>query len=124
MLEAFVAETGWTPAVRHPVAGALASLEYNFLVKLVMKRIARHNGASTDTSRDWEFTDWPAVDGFVRVTTEHAPASRARVEAGMSTASLVHNAGSRAGATCLADAAGVNTVVEVLRVCRYSSERS
>jgi menaquinone-dependent protoporphyrinogen oxidase len=65
MIDVFTAETGWTPARTLPVAGALAYSKYNFLVKLAMKQIARHNGASTDTSRDWEFTDWPAVDQFV-----------------------------------------------------------
>jgi menaquinone-dependent protoporphyrinogen oxidase len=65
MIDGFVADTGWTPAHTLPVAGALAYSKYNFLVKLVMKRIARHNGASIDTSRDWEFTDWQAVDRFV-----------------------------------------------------------
>jgi len=59
------------------VAGALAYSKYNFLVKLAMKQIARHNGASTDTSRDWEFTDWQAIDGFVRFVLEHAGLARA-----------------------------------------------
>ena len=74
MIDAFAAETGWTPAHTLPVAGALAYSQYNFLVKLAMKQIARHNGASTDTSRDWEFTDWPSVDRFV---AEHAGLARA-----------------------------------------------
>ena len=65
MMEVFSRETGWTPHRRLAVAGALAYSRYNFLVRLVMKRIARQAGASTDTSRDWEFTDWPAVDRFV-----------------------------------------------------------
>jgi menaquinone-dependent protoporphyrinogen oxidase len=30
-----------------------------------MKRIARKAGAPTDTSRDHEFTNWPALDRFV-----------------------------------------------------------
>ena len=54
-----------------------AYTKYNFFVKLAMKQIARHNGASTDTSRDWEFTDWQAVDGFVRFVLEHAALARA-----------------------------------------------
>ncbi len=74
MIDAFVADTGWTPARTLAVAGALAYTKYNFLVKLVMKRIAKQNGASTDTSRDWEFTDWQAVDRFV---AEHARFARA-----------------------------------------------
>ena len=74
MIEAFSTETGWKPNRILPVAGALAYSHYNFLVKLVMKRIARRAGASTDTSRDWEFTDWQAVDRFV---AEHAGIARA-----------------------------------------------
>jgi menaquinone-dependent protoporphyrinogen oxidase len=77
MIDAFAADTGWTPAHTLPVAGALAYTKYNFLVKLAMKQIARHNGASTDTSRDWEFTDWQAIDGFVRFVLEHAALARA-----------------------------------------------
>lgn len=65
MIDAFIAETGWRPARVLPAAGALAYTKYNFLVKLAIKHIAKLNGASTDTSRDWEFTDWPAVDRFV-----------------------------------------------------------
>jgi menaquinone-dependent protoporphyrinogen oxidase len=47
------------------VAGALAYSKYNFFIKLVMKAIARKAGGPTDTSRDYEFTDWPALDRFV-----------------------------------------------------------
>jgi menaquinone-dependent protoporphyrinogen oxidase len=74
MIETFSTETGWKPHGCLPVAGALAYTRYNFLVRLLMKRIARKAGASTDTSRDWEFTDWPAVDRFV---VEHAGIARA-----------------------------------------------
>ncbi len=66
MIGRFVAETGWAPAHVLPVAGALAYSRYNFLIRFVLKRIARANGAPTDTSRDYEFTDWQAVDNFVR----------------------------------------------------------
>ena len=64
MLDVFVAETGWLPARMFPVAGALAYSRYNFLVRFIMKRIARKEGAPTDTSRDYEFTNWDAVDRF------------------------------------------------------------
>jgi len=36
--------------------------KYNFLVRLVMKRIAREAGASTDTAHDHVYTDWAALD--------------------------------------------------------------
>ena len=74
MIDVFAAETGWVPHRILPVAGTLAFTKYNFLTRLLMKRIARQAGASTDTSRDWEFTDWAAVDRFV---LEHAGVARA-----------------------------------------------
>ena len=65
MIDRFVAETGWRPAHVLPVAGALMYRRYNPLVRFVMKRIARKAGAPTDSSRNYDFTDWPAVDRFV-----------------------------------------------------------
>jgi menaquinone-dependent protoporphyrinogen oxidase len=65
MIDVFVKETGWRPEHALPVAGALVYSRYNFLVKFLMKRIARKAGAPTDTSHDYEFTDWPALDRFV-----------------------------------------------------------
>lgn len=65
MIDVFVQETGWRPAYVLPVAGALAYSKYNFFIKLVMKAIARKAGGPTDTSRDYEFTDWGALDRFV-----------------------------------------------------------
>ena len=64
MIDVFVADSGWRPDRVLPVAGALAYSKYNFVVRFVMKRIARKAGAPTDTSRDYEFTDWPALDRF------------------------------------------------------------
>jgi menaquinone-dependent protoporphyrinogen oxidase len=60
----FVAATGWTPARVLPVAGALAYSRYNFLVRWVMKRIAKKEGVDTDTTHDHEYTDWDALDRF------------------------------------------------------------
>ena len=65
MIDVFVKETGWKPARSLPVAGALVYTQYNVLVRYVMKRIARSQGAPIDTTRDYEFTDWNAVDRFV-----------------------------------------------------------
>lgn len=61
----FLDATGWKPGQVKPVAGALPYSRYNFLIRYVMKRIARNNGAPTDTSRDYEFTDWADLDAFV-----------------------------------------------------------
>jgi len=62
----FVTRTGWHPRRVELVAGALPWSKYGFLVRLVMKRIVRKEGGDTDTSRDYEYTDWPAVDAFAR----------------------------------------------------------
>jgi menaquinone-dependent protoporphyrinogen oxidase len=64
MIDVFVEDTGWRPTYALPVAGALVYSKYNFFIKFVMKRIARKAGGPTDTSRDYEFTDWAAVDRF------------------------------------------------------------
>ena len=42
--------------------------QINFIMKLIMKHIARKAGFEGDTSRDYEFTNWPVVDGFVADT--------------------------------------------------------
>ena len=73
---AFPAKHGWKPPFILSVAGRLAYREYNFLIRLVMKRIARKEGAPTDTSRDYELTDWDEVD---RLAREMAVAIHARV---------------------------------------------
>lgn len=64
MLERFYDETGWHPEHVKPVAGALAYSKYNFLVKLMMRRIARQAGGSTDTSHDVEYTNWADLEAY------------------------------------------------------------
>jgi menaquinone-dependent protoporphyrinogen oxidase len=68
--ERFFKQTGWHPARVKNVAGALAYTRYNFLIRLVMKGIARRSGGSTDTSRDHDYTDWVALDRFVGALAE------------------------------------------------------
>ena len=65
MLDRFFKETVWHPQCVKPVAGALLYIKDNFLIRFVMRRIARKAGAATDTSRDYEYTDWVALDHFV-----------------------------------------------------------
>ena len=61
------------------IGGALAYTRYGFITRFIMKRIARRRGAPTDTSRDYEFTNWDDVarlaDRVVRMVaarTRHA----------------------------------------------------
>jgi menaquinone-dependent protoporphyrinogen oxidase len=64
MFEKFFRDTHLRPTVAKPVAGALLYSHYNFLVRLIMKKIARKAGADTDTSRDYVYTDWIGLDNF------------------------------------------------------------
>ncbi len=63
-IAAFLAETGWAPRSQLSVAGALKYREYNVLKRFVMKHIARKADSDTDTSRDWEYTNWEQVEQF------------------------------------------------------------
>ena len=73
----FVAETKFTPGEILPVAGALAYSRYGFFTKLAILFISKISGGDTDTSRDYEYTDFGAVSEFVRsfaVRLRHEPA--------------------------------------------------
>ena len=70
VLDRFFAETGWHPQHVKPVAGALLYTQYNFLIRFVLKHIAKQAGGSTDTSRDHEYTDWVALEQFVAALAE------------------------------------------------------
>jgi menaquinone-dependent protoporphyrinogen oxidase len=60
----FLSATNWVPAHWEIFAGALAYSKYNWLVKWMMRRIARKAGVETDWNRDYEFTDWVQVHRF------------------------------------------------------------
>ncbi len=64
VVERFVRKTGWRPQRVELFAGALPYSKYNSLIRFVMRRIASKEGGDTDTSRDYEYTDWRAVDAF------------------------------------------------------------
>jgi len=86
MLGKFFNETQWLPTLSKPVAGALLYTHYNFLLRLIMRRIAKKAGAATDTSHDYVYTDWVGLDKFVDDLTEeiqNAPASAAPAAAGI-----------------------------------------
>jgi menaquinone-dependent protoporphyrinogen oxidase len=67
------AETGWWPVMMHHAAGALKYLEYDFFRRWIMKRIVAKEGGPTDTTRDYEFTDWDALDDFVSGFVKDVP---------------------------------------------------
>ena len=48
------------------VAGRVAYTQYSLPTRLVMQYVSRRTGRPTDTSRDWEFTDWLEVERLAR----------------------------------------------------------
>lgn len=61
----FLVQTGWKPLMNTQVAGALKYTQYDFFKRLIMKMISKREGRTTDTSQDYEYTDWNAVKKFV-----------------------------------------------------------
>jgi menaquinone-dependent protoporphyrinogen oxidase len=60
----FLIGCGWRPRWTLPVAGALTYTRYNLVTRWMMRRIAARAGGDTDTSRDYEYTDWAAVSAL------------------------------------------------------------
>jgi menaquinone-dependent protoporphyrinogen oxidase len=63
-VDAFVERTGWTPQWSKAFAGALPYSRYGFFQRHMMRFIVGRAGGDTDTSRDYEYTDWGAVRDF------------------------------------------------------------
>lgn len=74
VLEGFLEEVGWQPEVRAVVPGRLAYGRYGPLKRFVMRRIAGRAGGDTDTSRDYEYTDWEGVTRFTETFLERLEA--------------------------------------------------
>jgi menaquinone-dependent protoporphyrinogen oxidase len=58
--------TGFDPDLVARFAGALAYTRYGWMKRRLMHQIMKRDGGETDTSRDHEYTDWDAVEGFAR----------------------------------------------------------
>jgi menaquinone-dependent protoporphyrinogen oxidase len=61
-IDALLRETGWRPTVTRSFAGAVAYTRYAWWFRWYLKLINRRNGLPTDTSRDWDFTEWSEVE--------------------------------------------------------------
>jgi menaquinone-dependent protoporphyrinogen oxidase len=60
----FTGTAAWQPRVIKVVAGALLYTKYNVFIRWIMKRIVAKAGGETDTSHDYEYTDWNDVRAF------------------------------------------------------------
>lgn len=66
LLRLLLDETGLVPDIVGLFAGALRYTSYGWLRRRVMSSIARSEGVDDDITRDFEYTDWQAVDHFAR----------------------------------------------------------
>lgn len=64
-IDGFTQETGLRPAESHAVAGALKYVEYDWVKRMIMRSISKHENRETDTSRDYEYTDWVGLKELV-----------------------------------------------------------
>jgi menaquinone-dependent protoporphyrinogen oxidase len=65
MLDTFFHQTEWYPTYVKPVAGAITYSKYNLFIRFIMRWIAGKQGAGTDISRDYDYTNWIELDKFV-----------------------------------------------------------
>lgn len=70
-LDKFFEDTSWYPKHAKAIAGALPYSKYNPIVRFVMKQIVKRKGGDVDTTRDYEYTDWVALDHYVEEVAQH-----------------------------------------------------
>ena len=63
-LDKFMRKTGWQPQLTASFAGALKYSVYGPIKRRVMIVFVGLGGGNTDTSQDYEYTDWAAVERF------------------------------------------------------------
>jgi menaquinone-dependent protoporphyrinogen oxidase len=63
-IDKFVRKTGWQPQLAISFAGALKWSLYGPIKRRVMIVFVGLGGGNTDTSQDYEYTDWGAVECF------------------------------------------------------------
>jgi len=68
-VETFLRQVGWQPQQTAAFGGALQYSRYGAFKRLLVIAFVRLAGGDTDTSRDYEYTDWDAVDRFADQAT-------------------------------------------------------
>jgi len=62
--DTFLSEVAWSPDRRLCVGGSIRYPEYGLLKRLLMRYKMGQDGKPTDTSREYERTDWAALNEF------------------------------------------------------------
>lgn len=80
--ENFFDKTAWKPELTEHVAGALRYTKYNFFKKFIMRLIAQKSSGDTDTSKDYEYTDWDQVKHILpRLEKEVEKSEKSKMQA-------------------------------------------
>jgi menaquinone-dependent protoporphyrinogen oxidase len=82
IMNEFLAKCDWRPWSRKTFGGAIAFTKYNPILRWMIRRISRKEGGPTDTTRDFELTDWSAVEQFALAFAAHMHEAPALVTAG------------------------------------------
>lgn len=61
LAQVFPESLGWQPLRVECVGGCLAYTQYGFFKRWLMRQIAAKSGGPTDTSRDYDLTDWQKI---------------------------------------------------------------
>jgi menaquinone-dependent protoporphyrinogen oxidase len=69
-VDTFLRKTRWKPGQAESFGGALLYRRYNVFIRFMMRLIVGMAGGDTDTSRDYEYTDWAAVTRFANAFGE------------------------------------------------------
>lgn len=69
-LDKFLRKTGWQPQLTASFAGALKYSLYGPIKRRVMIVFVGLGGGNTDTTQDYEYTDWDAVERFADAYAE------------------------------------------------------
>jgi menaquinone-dependent protoporphyrinogen oxidase len=64
LVHEFTRRTGWIPEIHVSFAGAEPYTKYGLFTRWIMRSIARKHGRHVDVHRDYDFTDWDAVERF------------------------------------------------------------
>lgn len=81
MISDFKSETNWWPDQSNAVAGALQYQEYDRFTRVFMRLLMKHQDHPTDSSRDFDYTDWDSVrllgddlvDRFIAEALDRSP---------------------------------------------------
>jgi menaquinone-dependent protoporphyrinogen oxidase len=79
LVHELLGKTGFEPDMVALFAGALAYTQYGWFKRRVMRAFVRREGGETEMRRDYEYTDWDAVEQFARDVDALARSSIAHV---------------------------------------------